>query len=45
MKAVLILVTVAVIMLPIAIVIVFRFQKGGSELLNSKDKNIYTQTI
>ena len=43
-KAVLILITVAIIILLIAVVITyFRFQKGDSELLNSKNKNIDTQ--
>ena len=40
MKAVLILITVAIIILLIAVVITyFRFQKGDSELLNSKNKD------
>jgi len=44
MKAVLILITVAIIILLIAVVITyFRFQKGDSKLLNSKNENIDTQ--
>ncbi len=44
MKAVLILITVAIAILLIAVVITYvRFQKGDSDLMNSKNKKIDTQ--
>jgi hypothetical protein len=43
MKVVLILIIVAITLLASAIFICIKFQKGGSELLNSKNKDIDTQ--